>query len=273
MFGHFYNSSIRRYIVLMGELLNGLQVVRERDGNVIYQKVPITYATKERFVMNLNKLNSNMSENPDVARVETILPRCYLSLNDLVYSPMFKTGSDVRNIGKGGSGAKGIRLNPVPYKFIFELGIYTRHETDMLQIVEQILPFFRPNFATKIRELHESITPIERDIQITIQSVMMSEEIDGDTSSRRRLEWTIIFELDGWLYPPMGELKGEIKTIYLDFYANTRELGKTGDFESSDLEVDPRDVDKENWDGSVKVTYSANKPVPTPPEAPGPREI
>ena len=270
MFGHFNNNSIRRYIILMGELLNGIQVVRKRGDEVTYQKVPITYSTKERFVMNLNKINSTTSEY-DIAKVETVLPRCYLSMVDMVYSPMFKTGGAVRNINRQGS--TGItRMNPVPYKFMFEMGIYTRYEDDMLQIAEQILPYFQPNFAVKIKELHDSLTTVERDIQITLQSVMMSEEVEGDSMTRRRLEWTLMFELDGWLYPPMEDLKGDIKTVYIDFHACARELGKTGDFESTDLQVDPIDVEQEDWDGSIKVTYSKNQPIPKDPLPPKPRE-
>ncbi|ADM79852.1 tail sheath stabilizer and completion protein [Aeromonas phage phiAS5] len=270
MFGYFYNSITRRYIVLMAQLFNGVQVARERDGKVSYNKVPITYASKERFVSKLNSVNSNMDEN-GIARVETILPRMNLTLVDMVYNPLFKTGVNVRSQSLG-AGMSVSRQNPVPYKYLFELSIATRFEDDMLQIVEQILPYFQPNFTTKITELHESLTPIDRDIQVTIQGLSMSEDLEGPSSERRRLQWDITFELDGWLYPPVSNLKGEIKTIYLDFFSNKTEL-KTSEenFESVDFEVDPRTANKETWDGKYIETASQNIPIPKDPEKPGPR--
>ena len=128
MFGYFYNSVSRRYIVLMGQLFNGVQVARERDGKVSYQKVPITYASKERFAMKLNSINSNIDEH-GIARIETILPRMNLQMLDMVYNPMFKTGVNVRSQSLGAGTVS--RNNPVPYKYLFELSIATRFEDDM----------------------------------------------------------------------------------------------------------------------------------------------
>ncbi|AUE22751.1 tail sheath stabilizer and completion protein [Aeromonas phage Ah1] len=272
MFGYFYNSISRRYIVLMGQLFNGVQVARERDGKVSYQKVPITYASKERFTMKLNSVNSNIDEH-GVARIETILPRMNLELIDMVYNPMFKTGVNVRSQSLG-AGTSVSRNNPVPYKYMFNLSIATRFEDDMFQIVEQILPYFQPNFTTKITELHDSLTPVDRDIQITIQGLSISEDLEGASTERRRIQWDITFELDGWLYPPIANLKGEIKTIYLDFYSNKTEL-KTSEenFESVDFEVDPRTTTKENWDGKYIQTTSENIPIPKEPTKPGPRGL
>ncbi|QOQ37533.1 tail completion protein [Escherichia phage vB_EcoM_WL-3] len=44
-----------------------------------------------------------------------------------------------------------------------------------------------------------------------------------------------------------------------------------GVFESVDSEVVPRDINPEDWDGTVKQTFTSNVNRPTPPEPPGPR--
>lgn len=271
MFGYFYNTSIRRYILLMGELFNGIQVSRTRGDVTTFQKVPITYASKERFISKLNKINSTTSEY-DIAKIETILPRMYLHMVDMVYNPLFKTNASMREIKwRDHEEKSSIRFNPVPYKFIFELGIYTRFEDDMFQIAEQIFPYFQPNFAVRIKELHDTSTIIDRDVQVTIQSISMTEDLEGDGTTRRRLEWNFIFELDGWMYPPSSELSGEIRTIYLDFHSKEKELDSEGQFESVDTEVDPRDIGKESWDGSVNQTYSHDQQIPSGDIPPGPR--
>lgn len=274
MFGYFYNSSIRRYIVLLGHLFSGLQVKRIRDGKPYYIKVPITFSKKEKFVTGLNNKVNNISSEENIAKVETILPRMCLSLVDMTYAQNFKTNISNKTTPryKGGVLENSVtQYNPVPYKFMFELGIYTRHEDDMFQIVEQILPYFQPHFNCKIKELHGNHIWIDRDIQVTISSISPDEFVGEDKYSRRRLEWSIMFEFIGFIYPPATEINGEIRTIYLDFHANEKELNASGDFESVDHEVTPRDVDNSLWDGSSITTYSKNTKIPTTPEEPHPR--
>ena len=274
MFGHFYNSSIRRYVILMGELFNGIQVKRERaDGSTHFIKVPITYSSKEKFMMSLDKHNSLTSET-DVAKVETILPRMCLTLVDMMYNQGFKTGQINTSVPR--YTAEGVKLmtqyNPVPYKFMFELGVYTRHEDDMFQIVEQILPYFQPHFNCKITELFDKEIPIDRDIKINLMSVTPDERVDSDKISRRRLEWSLMFEFNGWLYPPATETTGEIRTIYLDFHANSKELTDGGYFESVDTQVVQRDADPSEWGGKYEQTYSNDIPIPSDPLPPNPRK-
>lgn len=274
MFGWHYNSSIRRYIVLLGNLFSGVQIKRVRSDGERFIKVPITYAKKEKFMMSLDKYN-NISSEEDVAKVETILPRMCLSLIDMTYAQNFKTNITNKTVPK--YTADGIRsvtqYNPVPYKFTFELGIYTRNEDDMFQIIEQILPYFQPHFNCKIKELHGNDVWIDRDIQVTISSITPDEQVGEDKFSRRRLEWTIMFEFIGFIYPPATDVKGEIRTIYLDFHANSRELNPSGNFESVDHEVVKRDVEQEDWDGTIKESYSSDIPIPVAPTPPGPRSV
>ena len=276
MFGYFYNSSLRRYILMLGDLFSNIQVQRVReDIGKTYIRVPITYASKEHFMMKLNKWTSvNNEDGP--AKVETILPRINLHLVDMMYNPTYKTGQLNRSAMSNPNSKTGAisQYNPTPIKMIFELGIFTRHQDDMFQIVEQIMPYFQPHFNTTMTELFENEITFERDIRITFQSISIDEQIEGEKQSRRRLEWAIMFEVNGWLYPPAFDLSGEIRTIYLDFHANSRELVNEGVFESVDSEVDPRDVEIEDWDGkSIQKYDSDSTPIPKEPEPPGPRGV
>lgn len=276
MFGYFYNSSLRRYILMLGDLFSNIQVQRVReDIGKTYIRVPITYASKEHFMMKLNKWTSvNNEDGP--AKIETILPRINLHLVDMMYNPTYKTGQLNRSAMSNPNSKTGTisQYNPTPIKMIFELGIFTRHQDDMFQIVEQIMPYFQPHFNTTMTELFENEITFERDIRITFQSISIDEQIEGEKQSRRRLEWAIMFEVNGWLYPPAFDLSGEIRTIYLDFHANSRELVNEGVFESVDSEVDPRDVEIQDWDGkSIQKYDSDSTPIPKEPEPPGPRGV
>ncbi|QBQ76924.1 putative tail sheath stabilizer and completion protein [Escherichia phage vB_EcoM_WFK] len=272
MFGYFYNSSFRRYITMMGDLFSNIQVNRQLSTGNKLIRVPITYASKEHFMMKLNKWTSINSQE-DVAKVETILPRINLQMVDFVYNPTFKT--NILNNSLLSKSTKDIvdQYNPSPIKMIFELSIFTRYEDDMFQIVEQIIPYFQPHFNTTMIEQYGQDIPFERDIKVVWMAAAMDEQIDGDNLSRRRLEWSLTFEVNGWMYPPVGAAEGLIKTTYLDFHANERDLQTAARvFESVDTEIKPRDVEAQDWNGEVEQTYTHDIPIPTPPTPPGPRK-
>lgn len=276
MHGNFYNSSFRRYIVLMGDLFSRIEVERRRGDKTHWQRVPVTYASKEHFVTKLESKFSVNTENGDVPKIDTILPRMNLHMVDVTYNAQKKTGllnrQIVQNQHKPGELVS--QYNPVPIKMIFELGIYTRHQNDMFQIVEQIIPYFQPHFTTTIKEFNGHDLVIDRDINITWQSLAVDENLEGDKQSVRRLEWSMMFEVDGWIYPPVAEIRGEIRTIYLDFFSGEREFTDKAEFESVDFQVDPSDIGIEDWDklGRPYVeSETTNTLIPVDPIPPGVR--
>lgn len=274
MFGYFYNSSLRRYIVLMGALFNHIQVKRVRGDVEKFIKVPISYAAKEKFLASMNKLNYSQSTQ-DVAKTKIILPRMNLSMIDMQYNPTLKTSGMINQKQTEFTGGKGktiTQFNPTPFRIIFELGIFTRHEDDMFQIVEQIVPYFQPHFNCRITELHTNEIKVDRDIKISMQSVSPDTTFEGDVRQIRHIEWSIIFELQGWLYPPVTDHKGEIRTVYTDFFAVQNIIDNNDNFESVDSQADPVDLPLEDWDETQYIqTRSQDIPIPTGDEPPKPR--
>lgn len=272
MFGYWYNSSLRRYCVLMGDLFSHVQVMRRRDDDKIELiKVPISFVSKERFWAKLDTLTS-VNNSEGAAKVETILPRMSLNMVDIVYNPTYKTNISNRVLVNAKKGSNLVsQYNPVPVKMLFELGIYTRHQDDMFQIIEQIWPYFQPHFSTHMKELHGNDVVFDRNIRVALQTVSLDNQVETDKTGRRRLETNFIFEVNGWLYPPVAEIKGEIRTIYLDLFANEKELNAQGNFESVDTQVDPINIEHDKWDGSFIQTISTNVPIPVDPEPSKPR--
>lgn len=256
MHGYFYNSSIRQYIILMGDLFSKIVVTREKEDGIVYQKVPISNATRENFIKSLDRINnSSMPQNK--AKVETVLPRMNITMVDILYDPTKKT-SMLKNTSKEYQHPS--QYNPVPYKFMFEVGIYTRYLKDMYQIIEQIVPYFQPHFTTQITELHTNEVKIKRDINIALQGVSLDESSDGAINDRRHIEWSIMFELTGWIYPPSVNIENQIRTIYLDFFGDTQEAADK--FESIDYQVNPLDVDKEDWNGDYNESQTEDIKIP-----------
>lgn len=267
MFGEWYNSSLRRYIVLMGDLFSNIQIVRNRGDENKLIKVPVSYASKERFMARLYRNfiddQSNKGLNA-VAKVETILPRINLYMVSMSYNSSYKTNTLNRSSTARVNNTGGVtQYNPTPIKLMFEMGIYTRLQDDMFQILEQIVPYFQPHFTTTMTELYGNDITFDRDIRIVLRDTSPDETIDGDPDSRRHIEWLLTFELNGWIYPPVSDVKGEIKSVYLDFFANNKELSANGTYESVD--IIPTSDDESTWDGSVKDSYTSNLPIPSTP--------
>jgi hypothetical protein len=73
---------------------------------------------------------------------------------------------------------------------------------DMLQIVEQILPYFQPSYNLSI-DLVSSIGE-KRDIPITLDNISMQDNYEGDYSTRRSLIYTLKFTAKTYLFGPIS---------------------------------------------------------------------
>jgi len=205
----FYHGTIRKYVVTFGTLFNGMTIHR-KDGKII--DVPLTYASKEKFYLRL-------AQNPELTKQESIdLPRMGFILSDFMYDAERKQPS----LGKfteetlDSMKRKSMYL-PVPYDFIFDLAVYTRNVEDGLQIIEQIIPFFKPSFNVTINELNEM--GVVRDIPIILDSVTGAIEDEGEFTQERVVRWDLQFTLKGNLYGPIRDQK-IIKKVYVDYYTS-----------------------------------------------------
>ncbi|AUR86088.1 tail sheath stabilizer [Vibrio phage 1.081.O._10N.286.52.C2] len=215
MKGYFYHNSIRKYVLLMGNLFSNIYVARGDE----YRKVPITVSSKEQFVAALN--SQELNGDNSIAKVATMLPRIGLDMVSCTYDSTRKTNITNRKLSRDVTGDRpksNTQFNPVPYDFEFEVSLYTRHQDDAFQIIEQILPYFQPQFNVMIKELNESEVVVDqRDIPIILESAVPETTFEGGAGEMRHIEWTLNMRMKGWLYPPTSSQFGEIRTIYLDF--------------------------------------------------------
>lgn len=220
---HFYNKSIRNYVVLMGTLFNQVTIKRPHRDDLMV--VPISYQSKEKFVAHLQNMNRNGGD-PDQPELQTILPRMSFFLRQPKYAPRRKVNNlqySINVVDKDGLKVTQKQFAPVPYDFEFELCVYTRYEDDMLQIIEQILPYFQPHFNAKIKE-YSVAGVVDRDIPINMVDCEPEEELIGLMSDdRRHVIWNMRLVLEGWLYPQISEAS-LIKRTIVNFVGDESEL-------------------------------------------------
>ena len=201
MFGtQFYHSTIRKYVIAFGNIFNNIVV--QRDNHTQSIAVPIAYGPKESFLVRLR-------QNPNLdAEVAITLPRMGFQIVGLNYSPNRKLSSTLRN-NKAISDANRSKTQfvPVPYDFNFDLYAFVKNTSDGTQIVEQILPYFRPEFTTSVNVIPE--LDISVDTPIVLESVDIEDLYEGDFVTRQALIYSMTFKMTCYLFGPILE-KGTI---------------------------------------------------------------
>ena len=211
----FYHETIRKVIIAFGTLFNDISLVRkDNSGNIIQtMKVPLAYGPREKFLVRLR-------EDADLTKqVAITLPRIGFEIKNLAYDATRKMSRVQRFKKVKGANTKQLdtQYMPVPYNLEFELYIMAKQSDDSLQIVEQILPYFQPDYALTINDMSDM--GITRDVPIVLNSIGYEDSYDGDFTNRRALIYTLSFTTKFYLYGPVTSAK-VIKTVQVDQYTD-----------------------------------------------------
>ena len=113
---------------------------------------------------------------------------------------------------------------PVPYNINFQLYILAKQSDDALQVVEQILPYFQPDYTITINDMAEM--GIKKDIPIQLNSISYEDDYQGDFTTRRAIIYTLEFTCKFYLYGPVTSSK-VIKTVQVDTYTDMPDQSPT----------------------------------------------
>jgi len=208
MFGHdFYHGTLRRYVIMFGNFFNEIQVDRYNDTGTKIQtlNVPIEYGPKQKFVQ---RVLGDPTLNREIAAT---LPRLGFEFTSMTYAPQRKLNSAhkiSRGVNTGGLDFD-FMYSPVPYDFNFSLHVLVKNTEDGTQIVEQIVPFFTPDFTVTMKMVPE--LNLNMDIPIELVSVTSDDSYEGDFDSRRLQTWQLDFVVKGYLFGPVNKFKYIVK--------------------------------------------------------------
>lgn len=192
MFTQFYNQSIRRMVVAFGALFNQIKISRTESSGTKYIEVPLAYAPKEKYKVRIAA--DPYFQNP----MQITLPRMAFEITGFAYDPARKRNTAQRNLIRN-SLSSGVKYTfaEVPYNIDFGLYVYVRNMDDGLQIVEQILPYFAPEFVTTIN-FDDVNTKV--DVPIYLNSVSSEEDYEGDFQNRRSIIFTLNFTMKSYIF-------------------------------------------------------------------------
>ena len=221
MFGeHFYHKKIRNTVIAFGTIFNNVNIKRlDSSGNPLQNiKVPLSYSPKEKF---LARLDAQQDLSGDDSKVAITLPRMSFEVTGYSYDGGRKLNKN-QKITKVTTNADTSKLNsqytPVPYNVNFSLSVYVANSDDGLQIIEQILPYFQPDYTVTMIE--DRTMDTKRDIPIILNNVDYEDSYTGTLTSSRRIIYTLTFTAKVYLYGPVST-SAVIKTVSADLYANT----------------------------------------------------
>ena len=206
--GHFYNRTIRKVVVAFGTLFNDIVVVRyNKDGTTPRErfKVPLSYGAKEKYI-------TRLTSDPTMFKsVNIVVPRISFNLDGLSYDASRKQLTTRQNFSAipGSTTNMKSQYLPIPYNFDFSLSVYVRNTEDGTQILEQILPFFTPDFTVTV----DFIQPMDQkyDLPIILNSVSSNVDYEGDMMSTRLITWDLNFTAKGFIWPIIKQNSPYIK--------------------------------------------------------------
>lgn len=196
MLGHnFYHRHIRNYVAMFGTIFNDIYIQRD-DNSMI--KVPIAYGPREKFL-------ARAELDPDLDRpISTYLPRMSFEINSFNYDPTRKLNKTLklRDANNNLNDSLRTAFAPIPYDIGFELAIMVRNAEDGAKIVEQILPFFVPDFTSTVNFNTE--LDLKLDIPLVLNGHSIEDTYEGSFETRRALIHTLTFTLKAYFLGPVS---------------------------------------------------------------------
>jgi len=215
---HYYHRIIRKLVVAFGTMFNNMRLVRydnTTNPSVEVERinVPLMYASKEKFFQRIQAAPDQY--NP----VNLTLPRMAFEMNGIAYDPLRKISNFTDQFAEGlPLGLKKVKMTP--YNFDFNLYIFVRNTEDGAQIVEQILPYFTPDYTVTLDFV--GIEDFKMDVPIVFNSITYDDSHEGDPESTRSIIWTLNFTAKGYLFGPVANIS-IIRKATANIYDNTFE--------------------------------------------------
>lgn len=248
MFGtHFYHATMRKSVAVFGTLFNDISVVRRKsDGSIVNQvRVPLAYGPKQKF---LSRLDQDTGFDAPIA---IKLPRMAFEITSLELDTIQKGQKRNKIVENHGSDVtkKKTLQNYTAYNIGMQLNILAKNQDDGLQIIEQILPYFQPEYTLTIKPV--TGFDLKQDVPVILTGVAIDDQYEGSYEERRVLTYTLDFVMKMKFYGPTFN-QGVIREVNLDFEDKT-----TGEFyEGLNYTVRPSDTADNKV---VTVSYDENQ--------------
>lgn len=225
MLEFFRHHILKDLVSAFGTLFNNIHVAKYDSNDVEIRriKVPIAYGPKQKFITRLESSDPNLIHN-----IEQYLPRIGFEMTGIAYDAQRKLSTMQKTV-KFSTVVSDLkyRYEKVPYIVSFALHIIAKNTEDALQILEQIVPYFTPEFNITFNSMGMVDTKI--DVPISIGAISINENYEGDFEERKVFVITIAFDAKINLIGPIKDTGIILTSIvnFLDYNPPTSLTGAT----------------------------------------------
>ena len=231
--GHFYHATMRKSVAVFGTLFNNMNVIRkDGSGGILSQiKVPLAYGPKQKFLARLDQ------EAGFDAPLAIKLPRMAFEITSLEIDDTQKLQKKNKIVETHASDITKRKTisHYTSYNIGMSLYILTKNQDDGLQLVEQILPYFQPDYTVTIKPVDNF--DLKQDVPIVLDSVSIDDQYEGEFTERRVLTYQLNFTMKMKFYGPTADV-GLIREINVDI----EKFGTTNIMEEIDFTVGATDT-------------------------------
>lgn len=240
----YYHGSIRKSIVAFGRLFSDIYIDRKQgdsvEGDTIQRlQVPLSYAPKEKWLVRLDS-QSDLENNTTAIT----LPRMSFEILGYTYDSSRKLNRMQQIKVDQSATTKPTVYTPVPYNLDISLYVLTKTQEDGMQIIEQILPTFTPEYTLTINMVPDM--GITMDVPVILNSVTVQDDYDGSFTDRRFVTHTLNFEMKINLYGPISG-QGIITTVNANI--GQTEAGGANRIYVAEGDLTTATVTSEQWTG------------------------
>ena len=230
---HFYEGQVRKFLTQFIRILSNFSVEtgKAKDGGINLRAVPVVYGDPTRQVANIIRNNSEnaLSYAPKIA--------CYVrELNydrERMQNPYHIEKQHLRERGidsdgnytnEMGAGYTVEKVMPSPFRLEVTADIFSSNTDQKLQILEQILYLFNPDFEIQKTDNYldwTSLSYIELgNITFSSRTIPVGADSEIDVA-------TLQFSMPIWLSPPVKVKKlGVVQKIIMSIYDDDGGIAK-----------------------------------------------
>lgn len=215
----FYFAILRKSVSLFGTLFKNIYITRTNAQGIVIDDilVPIIYANKDKML-------TRVDADPALTKQTAIdLPIMSFEILGMNYDGSRKLATMNKTAGLDLTNKNNLKLQygPVPYDIKFALYVYVKNAEDAAKIIEQIIPYFTPDWTPSVHLVPELGHIV--DIPIILDAPAVEDSYTGSFDNRRALIWTLNFTMKTYFYGP-------VKSKPIIKFANTNFLvGNTSD--------------------------------------------
>lgn len=197
----FYHKTVRSYIANFADLFNNIQIRKyDKTGEITKTiRVPIALAAREKWYV---REKEEYNADPNKTGIKASFPRISYMLEGISYDSQRKRNTTNRVLATAEGGQTGYQMSPAPYSLEMSVGVAAYTMDEMLQIVEQIIPYFQPDFNMRVRD-NPAVPTDYTDVPVSLNSVSPTIEADGTLETRRIISCELSFTIKGYIHSPV----------------------------------------------------------------------